>query len=187
MNASDELTILNGKVLDVAADSIMLHPGIRIGLPPDYAGGIGIGQRVFVQARRVNGLYLAESVRLEGALTASRCRQCGRPLTHAQGSRRGRMRGVSSRWISTPFASSSRMRNRMRDAFVITVLSICLTLSVACNREPTSERSGVDSRPSAGHPAVPGRTMPCPGPGGLDKAGNPCEPARASESASPSK
>ncbi len=37
----------------------------------------------------------------------------------------------------------------------------------------------IDGRPAAGHPAVPGRTMPCPREGGLDKAGNPCEPPTA--------
>ena len=81
MNASDELTILSGKVLDAADDTIMIDPGIRVELPPDSAGGIAIGQRVFVRARRVRGRYVAESVRLEGALTGPRCRHCGCLLT----------------------------------------------------------------------------------------------------------
>lgn len=83
MYGDDALTILAGKVLDVAGRSMMIAPGIRVELPPDYAECMEVGQRVVVRARRVRGRYLAESVLVEDAPIAAgpRCRHCGGLLT----------------------------------------------------------------------------------------------------------
>jgi hypothetical protein len=64
----------------------------------------------------------------------------------------------------------------------IALAALCLVGVPACNR-PASEQElrGSSSTTSSEvakpvHQSVPGRNMPCPREGGLDKAGYPCEP-----------
>jgi len=64
----------------------------------------------------------------------------------------------------------------------VALIALCLVSASACDQKPSAvERKegasdAADGRLSQGHPAVPGRTMPCPRRGGLDNAGYPCEP-----------
>jgi hypothetical protein len=69
----------------------------------------------------------------------------------------------------------------LREGIVIALMGLCLVGAFGCKR-PASEQglrgsSPRDSEPAKPvHPSVPGRNLPCPGEGGLDKAGYPCEP-----------
>lgn len=65
------------------------------------------------------------------------------------------------------------------------VAVVWASLLCSCDQNSQAERKdNSDGRPSAGHPAVPGRTTPCPREGGLDKAGYPCEPPLGTSSGS---
>jgi hypothetical protein len=65
---------------------------------------------------------------------------------------------------------------------VIPLMGLCLVGAAACQRRPSSDPEPRASSPASSetaksdHPSVPGRNIPCPREGGLDKAGYPCEP-----------
>lgn len=66
-----------------------------------------------------------------------------------------------------------------REAIAMAVTSVCLLGASACQRPASDEEPRASSPASSGqpvHPSVPGRNIPCPREGGLDKAGYPCEP-----------
>ena len=72
----------------------------------------------------------------------------------------------------------------MKEVGGVVLLFSLAFATLACQRSDTpveqGQRTGSESpgNPlSPVHPAVPGRTEPCPGgPGGLNAAGHPCEP-----------
>lgn len=71
----------------------------------------------------------------------------------------------------------------IREGIVVALAGLSL-VGLGCERSDTAgergQRTGSQSpaaAPPPVHPAVPGRTEPCPGgPGGLNAAGYPCEP-----------
>jgi hypothetical protein len=71
---------------------------------------------------------------------------------------------------------------RCRVMIVVTVVTGVLGLG-GCDQQPSrgdrarksSDRSEAPAS-SPAHPDVPGRTEPCPRPGGVEKSGYPCEP-----------
>jgi hypothetical protein len=72
---------------------------------------------------------------------------------------------------------------RLNGKMAVTLTALCLVAVPACKR-PASEQAPRGSSPTSSetakpkpvHPSVPGRNIPCPREGGLDKSGNPCEP-----------
>ena len=79
----------------------------------------------------------------------------------------------------------------LREGIAIALMGLCLVGTSGCKR-PASEQELRGSNPTDSetsksvHPSVPGRNIPCPREGGLDKAGYPCEPP-ASNAASKGK
>jgi hypothetical protein len=76
-------------------------------------------------------------------------------------------------------------RHLMIRAGLVVGLAGLSLVALGCERSDTAEEraprtgSPATAAPPA-HPAVPGRTEPCPGgPGGLNAAGYPCEPPTA--------
>jgi hypothetical protein len=68
-----------------------------------------------------------------------------------------------------------------REGIAIVLTGLCLVGASACQRAASDREPGGSSPASSDtgksvHPSVPGRNIPCPGEGGLDKAGYPCEP-----------
>jgi hypothetical protein len=70
----------------------------------------------------------------------------------------------------------------IRVGLVVGLASLSL-VALGCERSDTAGERRTGSPATATppvHPAVPGRTEPCPGgPGGLNAAGHPCEPPTA--------
>lgn len=72
-----------------------------------------------------------------------------------------------------------------REWIAIALTGLCLVGMSACER-PASEQDlrgtspGDSETAKSVHPSVPGRNIPCPREGGLDKAGHPCEPSASS-------
>jgi hypothetical protein len=81
---------------------------------------------------------------------------------------------------------------RCRGLVALTVVTGLLGLG-ACDQQPSrgdrapksSDGSDIPAS-SPAHPSVPGRTEPCPRPGGLEKSGYPCEPTPPGKSTSES-
>jgi hypothetical protein len=78
----------------------------------------------------------------------------------------------------------------LREGIVIALTGVCLVGASGCNR-PASEKELRGTGPANSetakpvHPSVPGRNIPCPREGGLDKAGYPCEPPAADPKGKP--
>jgi hypothetical protein len=69
----------------------------------------------------------------------------------------------------------------LKQGIAIGITGLCLVGASACNRSEEIRGSGTDTETAKPvHPSVPGRNTPCPGKGGLDKSGYPCEPPAAS-------
>jgi len=70
----------------------------------------------------------------------------------------------------------------LNNGILIALMGLCLIGTAACQRRPSSDPAPRGSNPASSetaksdHPSVPGRNIPCPREGGLDKAGYPCEP-----------
>ena len=79
---------------------------------------------------------------------------------------------------------SDRMRWQVtalrREAIALALTGVCLMGASACQRPASDQEPRGESSPASSskpvHPSVPGRNIPCPREGGLDKAGYPCEP-----------
>jgi hypothetical protein len=73
----------------------------------------------------------------------------------------------------------------LKQGIAIATTSLCLVGASACHRpEGIRGSSGTNTDTAKPvHPSVPGRNIPCPGEGGLDKSGYPCEPPAASAAA----
>ena len=77
------------------------------------------------------------------------------------------------------------MLRRLNEKMGVALTVLCLVGVPACKR-PASEQELRGSSPTNSetakpvHPSVPGRNIPCPREGGLDKAGYPCEPSTPS-------
>ena len=68
----------------------------------------------------------------------------------------------------------------LKQGIVISMTGLCLVGASGCHR-PEGMRSGTNTETAKPvHPSVPGRNVPCPGEGGLDKSGYPCEPPAGS-------
>ncbi len=68
-----------------------------------------------------------------------------------------------------------------KEGIVVGLAGICLVGASACKRPASEQELRGTSSPNSEtaqsvHPSVPGRNVPCPREGGLDKAGYPCEP-----------
>jgi hypothetical protein len=66
----------------------------------------------------------------------------------------------------------------LKEGIAVALTCVCLVGASACHRpEGVRGSSATDSDTAKSvHPSVPGRNIPCPREGGLDKAGYPCEP-----------
>jgi hypothetical protein len=102
------------------------------------------------------------------AIAGWRCECCGRPS------------GTSFAPVDATGVSSV-----LREWIAIALTGLCLVGMSACKR-PASEQDlrgaspGDSETAKSVHPSVPGRNIPCPREGGLDKAGYPCEPSASS-------
>jgi hypothetical protein len=70
----------------------------------------------------------------------------------------------------------------LKQGIALAMTGLCLVGASACNRSE-GIRGSSRTNPETGqpvHPSVPGRNLPCPGAGGLDKSGYPCEPLAGS-------
>jgi hypothetical protein len=69
------------------------------------------------------------------------------------------------------------------EAIAMALTGVCLVGASACQgpaSDPEPRASSPASSAKPVHPSVPGRNIPCPREGGLDKAGYPCEPPNPS-------
>jgi hypothetical protein len=79
---------------------------------------------------------------------------------------------------------------RSRGYVALFLILACVVGESACDQkanrseqgEKASDRAKTET-PASGpvHPSVPGRTVPCPREGGMDKSGYPCEPTPPSK------
>ena len=103
--------------------------------------------------------------------------------THSE-TRRREYRGTARRMLPLTTHKAKGEPLMIRAGLLVGLAGLSL-VALGCERSDTAgERAPRTGSPAAAappaHPAVPGRTEPCPGgPGGLNAAGYPCEPPTA--------